>query len=146
MPRSTINFEELILDLLLRKVVLAAAIIYIPCLAFAKLALLMLYFRLLNTIQAWRNTIYILAFIISAYSIALPLSLMFACSPIQKGWDITITWGSCINRPALYLATAITNTISDLVLISIPVWVVRGLRMRLLPKLGVIFMLGIGCL
>ncbi|KAJ5935984.1 hypothetical protein N7454_005282 [Penicillium verhagenii] len=106
----------------------------------------MLYYRLLNAVQAWTYAIYIIAFIISGYSIALPLALIFACSPIQKGWDITITQGSCIDRPAVYLATAITNTASDLVLILIPIWVVWGLRMRLLPKLGVIFMLGIGCL
>lgn len=120
--------------------------IYIPCLAFAKLALLMLYYRLLSTFQAWIYFIYLVAFIISGYSIALALALIFACSPIQKGWDITITWGSCISRPAIYLATAITNTVSDLVLILIPVKIVWGLRIRFIPKLGVIFMFGIGCL
>lgn len=120
--------------------------IYIPCLAFAKLALLMLYYRLLSTVQAWTYTIYVSAFIVSGYSLALALALVFTCSPIQKGWDTSITWGSCIDRPAEYLATAIANTVSDVVLILIPVKVVWILRIRLIPKLGVIFMFGIGCL
>jgi hypothetical protein len=121
-------------------------VIYIPCLAFAKLALLMLYYRLLNTVRAWTYTIYVFAFIVSGYSLALALALIFACSPIQKGWDPTITSGSCIDQPAIYLATAITNTASDVVLILIPVKVVWNLRIRLIQKLGVIFMFGIGCL
>jgi hypothetical protein len=96
--------------------------------------------------QAWTYVIYLISFIISGYSIALALALIFACSPIQKGWDPTITWGSCINRPAVYLATAIANTSSDVVLILVPLRVVWGLHMRLIQKLGVIIMFGIGCL
>lgn len=128
------------------KTVLATAIIYIPCLAFAKLALLMLYYRLLSTFRTWVYTIYLVAFIISGYSIALVLALIFACRPIQKSWDTSITWGSCINRPGIYLATAVTNTASDLVLIVIPARVIWRLRMRLVQKIGVIFMFGIGSL
>jgi hypothetical protein len=73
------------------KTILATAIIYIPCLAFAKLALLMLYYRLLSTMRGWVYTIYVVAFIISGYSIALALALIFACRPIQKSWDPSIT-------------------------------------------------------
>jgi energy-converting hydrogenase Eha subunit A len=128
------------------KTILATAIIYIPCLAFAKLALLMLYYRLLSTMRGWVYTIYVVAFIISGYSIALALALIFACRPIQKSWEPSITWGSCINRPGIYLATAVTNTFSDLALIVIPVRVIWRLRMRLVQKIGLIVMFGIGCL
>lgn len=130
----------------LLKTVLAAAIIYIPCLAFAKISLLMLYYRLLSTMRGWAYTIYFIAFIILGYSLALALALIFACSPIQKGWNASISSGSCINRPGVYLATAITNTLSDLVLILIPIRVVWGLQMRLMQKLGVVAMFCIGCL
>jgi energy-converting hydrogenase Eha subunit A len=106
----------------------------------------MLYHKLLSTERVWVYTIYIVASIISGYSIALVLALIFACRPIQKSWDPSITWGSCINRPGIYLATAVTNTASDLALIVIPVRVIWGLRLRLVQKLGVIVMFGIGCL
>ena len=106
----------------------------------------MLYYRLLSAFRAWQYTIYLIAFIIAGYSTALTLALIFACSPIQKSWDASITQGSCINRPAVYLATAITNTVSDLILILIPVRVVWGLHMPTVPKLGVIVIFGIGCL
>jgi hypothetical protein len=93
-------------------------------------------------------TIYIIAFIISEYSLALVMALIFACSPIQKGWDTSIPRGvgSCINRPGVYLGTAVTNTLSDVVLILIPIRVVWGLQMRLVQKLGVVAMFCIGCL
>ncbi|CEJ60849.1 hypothetical protein PMG11_09405 [Penicillium brasilianum] len=144
------HFNELspeTVDTLL-KVILAAAVIYIPCLAFAKLSLLMLYYSILNTSQEWVYSIYIIAFVISGYSLALALALIFACNPIQKGWDISIPpgVGSCINRPGVYLATAVSNTLSDVILILIPIRVVWGLQMRLIQKLGVVAMFCIGCL
>ncbi|OGE52005.1 hypothetical protein PENARI_c011G05378 [Penicillium arizonense] len=129
-----------------QKTVLAAAIIYVPALALAKLSLLMLYYRLLYTVRMWQYVIFLVAFLISGYSIALTLALIFACHPLQKNWDASISTGSCINRDGVYLATAITNTVSDVVLILIPISVVRKLRMPLIQKIGVICMFGIGCL
>lgn len=106
----------------------------------------MLYYRLLGAFQSWQYTIYLIAFIIAGYSTALTLALIFACSPIQKSWDASVTQGSCINIPAVYLATAITNTVSDLILILIPVRVVWRLHLPIIPKLGVMVIFGIGCL
>jgi hypothetical protein len=109
----------------------------------------MLYYRLLSTSsRGWVYSIYIIAFFISGYSLALTLALIFACSPVQKGWDVSIPQGvgSCINRPGVYLATAVTNTLSDIILILIPIRVLSGLQMRFLQKLGVVAMFCIGCL
>ncbi|XHG09930.1 hypothetical protein AWENTII_012966 [Aspergillus wentii] len=117
---------------------LAAGVIYIPALGFAKLALLMLYYRLLQTTPCWRYTIYLVTFIISGYSVALMLALIFACRPISKAWDASITTGSCIDRPAVYLATAITNTVSDVVLILIAIPIAWNLRLPFVQKLGVV--------
>ncbi|OJJ33628.1 hypothetical protein ASPWEDRAFT_112833, partial [Aspergillus wentii DTO 134E9] len=125
---------------------LAAGVIYIPALGFAKLALLMLYYRLLQTTPCWRYTIYLVTFIISGYSVALMLALIFACRPISKAWDASITTGSCIDRPAVYLATAITNTVSDVVLILIAIPIAWNLRLPFVQKLGVVRMFGLGCL
>ncbi|PYI08864.1 hypothetical protein BO78DRAFT_405304 [Aspergillus sclerotiicarbonarius CBS 121057] len=124
----------------------AASIVYLPCLAFAKLALLMLYYRLLDTVKAWVCTLYLVGFVIAGYTIALTLVLIFACDPVAKNWNPFILEGSCINRNGAYLATAATNTASDLVLLLIPIRVVSKLRMRLIEKLAAIVVFGIGCL
>ncbi|KAE8369948.1 hypothetical protein BDV27DRAFT_104573 [Aspergillus caelatus] len=129
-----------------RKCMLAASTIYVPALAFAKLALLMLYYRLLQaTHPRYIYAIYAVGFIIASYSIALSLALIFGCSPIQKSWDVTVT-GSCINISGVYLATAITNTISDVTLMLLPIPIVWGLRLPVIQKIGVLCMFGVGFL
>lgn len=122
------------------------SVVYLFTLAFAKLALLMLYYRLLHVLWAWEYIIYALAFIIIGYTLSLALAIIFACSPIQKSWDVTITYGHCINRPVIYLMTTVTNTTSDVVLLLIPFYIVRGLRLPLIQKVGVAFLLGLGSL
>ncbi|GLA64482.1 hypothetical protein AtubIFM55763_008520 [Aspergillus tubingensis] len=119
------------------KTLLAAAIIYVPALAAAKFALLMLYYRLLHMIRIWRNIIFLVTFIIAGYTIALTLGLIFPCQPIAKNWDLTITTGHCVDRVGFYLATAITNTVSDIILILIPIPVIIKLKLLLIQKLGV---------
>ncbi|GLB07206.1 hypothetical protein AtubIFM57258_002529 [Aspergillus tubingensis] len=121
------------------KTLLAAAIIYVPALAAAKFALLMLYYRLLHMIRIWRNIIFLVTFIIAGYTIALTLGLIFPCQPIAKNWDLTITTGHCVDRVGFYLATAITNTVSDIILILIPIPVIVKLKLPLIQKLGVGF-------
>ncbi|PYH40806.1 uncharacterized protein BP01DRAFT_350536 [Aspergillus saccharolyticus JOP 1030-1] len=128
------------------KVVTSAATIYISSLALAKIALLMLYHRLLNLISIWNYIIYGMAVFIVAYSVALTLALIFACNPIAKSWDVTIPGGSCISRPGIYMATAVTNTLSDIVLILIPLPVVFQLTLPLVQKVGICCMFFVGCL
>jgi hypothetical protein len=108
--------------------------------------LLGLYYRLLHIFPIWRYIIYTVIFIIAGYSIALALALIFACHPIQKAWDVSITTGSCINRQGAYLATACTNTASDIALIIIPVPAVWKLKMPLGQRLAVVGMFSVGCL
>ncbi|KAL4981840.1 hypothetical protein BDW68DRAFT_196014 [Aspergillus falconensis] len=129
-----------------QKTVLAAAIIYVPALAFAKLAIIMLYYRLLNSLQPYRYLLWFIAAVIAGYSVALMLALIFACHPIERAWNAAITTGSCIDRPAVYLATAITNTVSDLVLIVVPIPAVVRLHLPTIQKIGVICIFGLGCL
>ncbi|KAL3458989.1 hypothetical protein BJX64DRAFT_208496 [Aspergillus heterothallicus] len=128
-----------------QKVVLAAAIIYIPALAFAKLAIIMLYYRLLNPLRPYRWLLWFIAIIITSYTIALVCALVFACNPIERAWNAAIA-GSCIFRPAVYLATAITNTVSDVVLLVLPIPAVLRLHLRMVQKIGVICIFGVGCL
>ncbi|PYI01253.1 hypothetical protein BO78DRAFT_401468 [Aspergillus sclerotiicarbonarius CBS 121057] len=139
------NLTVPVLDLY-AKTILAGTIIYLPALATAKFALLMLYYRLVGMVRVWKCVIYLVASIIAGYTVAITLALIFACNPIAKNWDVTITTGHCINRTGFYLATAITNTVSDVMLILIPIPVVFRLRLPLIQKLGISCMFGIGCL
>lgn len=72
-------------------------------------------------------------------------ALIFACDPIQRGWDVSITTGHCVNRNGLYIATAVTNLVTDLALIVVPVPLVVGLQMPQMEKVGILAVFVVGC-
>lgn len=127
------------------QIVLVAAIVYVPALAFAKVSLIVLYHRIMNRTTLYKWALYILSGIVCGYSIALVLALIFACNPIAKSWDVSITGGSCIDRNGVYIATAVTNIITDLALILLPVPVVITLQMPRIQKVGLLMLFTIGC-
>jgi hypothetical protein len=110
------------------------------------LAASVLYILLRTITDIWKYIIYAVAFLISGYSIGFVLAIIFACSPVAKSWDPTITNGSCIDVKAIYLGSVVTNTASDVILILIAVPIVWKLRLPFLQRLGVITLFGVGCL
>lgn len=105
----------------------------------------MFYFRL--SPQRWfKISVWSTAVFISGYTIGIFFAVMFACHPIAMNWDVTITEGKCINRPGLYIATAITNIISDVILFILPLPMVLQLQMPFKQKVGLMGILTIGSL
>ncbi|QMW26507.1 hypothetical protein G4B84_001752, partial [Aspergillus flavus NRRL3357] len=127
------------------KTILAAAVIYVPALAFAKVGLVILYHRIINKQPGYTWTLHTISAIICGYSVAIMLALIFACNPIQRNWDSSITRGSCIDRGGLYIATAVTNIVSDFALVLVPVPLVLGLQMPRIQKFGLLCMFLVGC-
>ncbi|PYI14429.1 hypothetical protein BO99DRAFT_446927 [Aspergillus violaceofuscus CBS 115571] len=126
------------------KVVLTAAIIYVPALALAKISLIILYYRILCQERYQQWALSTLAFIVSSYSVALIFAFIFGCHPIQKAWSPALT-GYCIDQYALYVATAVLNIITDVALILFPIPTVTGLNMPTIQKIGLLFMFMVGC-
>lgn len=88
--------------------------------------------------------IYGVSVIVLGSGFGIMFALIFACKPIAKGWDVSITEGSCINRAGLYLATAIVNIITDIMCLVLPIPIVLKLQMPRIQKLGVLCMFGVG--
>ncbi|EED15620.1 conserved hypothetical protein [Talaromyces stipitatus ATCC 10500] len=131
------------------KTLLAASTIYIMCLACAKIALLLFYYSLLHVIQFWKYFMHVVIGIIAVYTIAIFFSLIFACHSIGKSWDPTPQTSHmsyCVDRLGLYLANAILNTVSDIILTLIPVPIVWSLHVPVGQKLGIAAIFAIGCL
>ena len=78
------------------------------------------------------------------YTIGIFFSLIFACNPVARSWDITIQTGSCVNRPALYIATAVLGIVTDVVLLVVPLPLVVSLQVSLQQKVGLVLMFAIG--
>ncbi|KAK1689650.1 integral membrane protein [Colletotrichum godetiae] len=125
--------------------VFLAAAIYTLCGSFAKVSLLIFYFRL--SPQRWfKRAVWISLAIIAGYSSGIFFALVFACDPIAMSWDVTITEGTCINRPSLYIATAVANIISDLILFALPLPIVVKLQIPRRQKIGLFFIFAVGSL
>ncbi|KAF9891906.1 hypothetical protein FE257_002869 [Aspergillus nanangensis] len=127
-----------------QKGIFAAGIVYVPALALAKASLIILYYRIVGQQKLYRWALYIIAGVVAGYSVAIVFALIFACNPIPKGWNAALE-GTCIDQNGLYVATAVTNTVTDVALIVVPIPVVASLRMPLIQKIGVFFMFVIGC-
>lgn len=84
--------------------------------------------------------------VVIGYTVGIFFSLIFACSPVEKSWDVMITTGSCINRPALYVTTAVLGIATDVILLGLPVPMVLKLQMPALQKAGLILMFAVGSL
>lgn len=122
---------------------LLAPIIYAPAQCFAKLSLLFFYLRI--TPQLWFLRISkALICIVVSYTIAITLSNLFACQPIQAAWDGSIADKQCINTSALYITTAALNIATDITMLVLPIPVVIPLQMsrRQKAEVVVIFVLG----
>jgi hypothetical protein len=124
--------------------IFAAGIVYVPSLALAKASLIILYYRIVGQQRLYRFALYAIAAVVVGYSIAITFALIFACQPIAKAWNGAIE-GSCIDQNGLYAATAVTNTVTDVALIVVPIPVVVSLHMPLIQKIGLFFMFVIGC-
>ncbi|OLN86005.1 hypothetical protein CCHL11_10090 [Colletotrichum chlorophyti] len=111
------KFHVFMLDVFL------AAPVYTLCGSFAKISLLIFYMRL--SPQVWLKwAVWITLAVITGYSTCIFFALIFACSPIAMNWDVTVTEGVFINQPALYIATAVANIISDVMLFALPLPIV----------------------
>ena len=124
---------------------LATTVVYVPALGFSKIALLLI-FRRISTAKTHRLAISAVMAVVAGYSIALILVLIFQCNPIARAWDVSIVTGSCVNRPAVYVATASVNIGTDLALLLMPVPIVLGLKLPWPQKIGLAAMFAVGSL
>ncbi|EXJ89943.1 hypothetical protein A1O3_03010 [Capronia epimyces CBS 606.96] len=130
--------------LFLKKGLYIYPIIYALPPGFSKTALLIFYLQLGNRQQWYQISIWVTMAVVIGSSIGILFGNIFACSPISKFWDLTLTTGTCINRLALYKATAIFGIITDIMIIGIPIPMVVGLHISRKKKAGLLFMFTIG--
>lgn len=130
-------------DLIPSQLVGVASILYCPFLACAKFSLLFFYLRL-SRLRWFRLCIYANMFLVVGYNIALVFPLIFTCTPFMKAYDITITEGTCIDRTPLYMATAVLNILTDIILLVLPIPMIVRLQMPKVQKVGLICIFGVG--
>lgn len=119
------------------------AAIFMLCNGFTKLSLLTFYLHL-SPQRWWKTAVWTSIGIVSLYTAVITLMLFFHCTPVPKAFDVTITDGSCIDVAILFIATAVSNIVTDVMLFILPIPMVVKLRMGVGQKVGAIIVFGIG--
>jgi hypothetical protein len=140
LSRGKVKFLTAFSDQLL----LAASCLFVTGVGLARLSHLIFFHRLMAA-KHWLRYFLLLmmAFIISG-SFALICCFVFACRPVSKAWDVAIS-GRCMDRPAIFLAVAVSNIVSDLCLIALPVPLISGLHLSLSQKVRFAILFSLVC-
>lgn len=75
--------------------------------------------RILNGKRYMRYAWYVTTAFITAGSAVVILLFIFACRPVVSSWDVSVP-GECISRPAIFIAVAVLNICSDILLVLLP--------------------------
>ncbi|KAF2106167.1 hypothetical protein BDV96DRAFT_508237 [Lophiotrema nucula] len=81
--------------------------------------------------------------IVIGSGIATTFSTIFQCIPIERSWDKTIE-GRCIDSSKFWLANAVLNIFTDVVVLALPIHEIFQLQLKLQEKLMIcsVFLLG----
>ncbi len=117
--------------------------VYAVCNGFAKLSLLTFYLQI--SPQTWFLTsVWTTIGIVVCYTPIITFLLLFSCKPVRMSWESSMDDGTCIDRPSLYIATAVANIVTDVILFLLPLRMILGLRMKRSQKAIAIFVFAVG--
>ncbi|KAF5130191.1 uncharacterized protein G6M90_00g039510 [Metarhizium brunneum] len=120
--------------------------IYQIGISFFKIALLISYLRLLQGTdrKVYRMVVWTTIVIVFLAHLGCTLSLVFACTPVEKSWKPWVA-GSCLQPGPSFTGYAVVTIVSDVVVAVLPIPVLLKLNVRPEKKLGLIgiFMLGL---
>ncbi|KAJ3521660.1 hypothetical protein NM208_g13195 [Fusarium decemcellulare] len=125
------------------KFMVISPILYAVCTGGSKMSLV-LFYRKLSPQRWWKWSVYFIFFLVAGYNVAIFFAVIFGCRPFKKHWDVRVTEGSCVNRPAIYICTAALGIASDLVLLVMPMPMIARLQMPPRQKAGLVLLFGIG--
>lgn len=78
----------------------------------------------------------------TAWAVTLSVLLPLVCTPVDAFWDTSVQ-GKCLNQLAIWYVMAAINLVTDFVVFSLPLPVVKSLQ---LPKRQKIMLMGVFCL
>ncbi|KAF3347736.1 Dihydrosphingosine 1-phosphate phosphatase [Verticillium dahliae VDG2] len=122
------------------------SIVYTIPTCFSKVVIL-LFLKDMNNSQKWyRWSVCAAMFLVVGSSTGILFSSLFPCQPFRKAFDLTIRpdVGSCIDRQAMFQATASLGVVTDVIIIGIPIPMVLRLHMSKAKKAGLLLMFIIG--
>jgi len=108
-----------------------------------KLSILTLFLRFIQQ-RNLRIAVYIIMAIVVAYSLVTSFEWVYACRPLEKLWDLTVTGGTCINFKMVPVFNGVMNTTTDAIVLALPILFLRKLQMPKRQKIGIMVLLMAG--
>ncbi|PYH75617.1 hypothetical protein BO82DRAFT_409838 [Aspergillus uvarum CBS 121591] len=112
---------------LYEKLFLATACLFVTGLCLARGAHLIFLGRILAGKHTLRYALYAATAFITAGSFIIISLFVFACRPITRSWNVSQA-GKCISRPAIFIAVAVLNICSDILLALLPVPLIYNMQ------------------
>jgi len=119
--------------------------VYSISLCTTKISILLLVLRIFLSVQrdVWWWLTQSLIVLNTIFYIIFFLVPIFLCSPRSKIWNPTEP-GRCLNIDDLYIASATFNMVSDISMLSVPIYLIWNLQMSVRRKIGVSLIFGTG--
>jgi hypothetical protein len=126
------------------QVIFAAPLVYTFTVASSK-ATLCLFYRRLSPFKTYQVFVWITMIVCVGSSMGIFFSLLFACKPLSASWDPTLAQtAECLDRGAIYVATAGIGIFTDIILLALPIPTVLGLSIPLRQKVILVLLFAVG--
>ncbi|PVH91402.1 hypothetical protein DM02DRAFT_606570 [Periconia macrospinosa] len=109
---------------------------------FSKLSILVFLLRYLP--QKPKKAIYATIVVVVLYSLIWSFQWLYACRPIEKYWDLSITRGSCIEWVKITVFSGVMNTVTDSVILFLPIFMLQKVRLPRWEKIGLVLVMMTG--
>jgi hypothetical protein len=109
---------------------------------FSKVSILVLFLRSLP--QTPKIAIYATIAVVVLYSLIGSFYWLFACRPLEKFWDPSISRGSCIEWSKINIFSGVMNTATDIIILVLPIFMLRKVRLPKWERIGLVLMMMTG--
>ncbi|KAH7128055.1 hypothetical protein B0J13DRAFT_453815 [Dactylonectria estremocensis] len=122
------------------------SIVYTVPTCLSKIVILLFLLELSGSQNWYRWTVFASMGIVAGTGIGIFFASVFPCTPFRKSWDLAIPAdeGSCIDRPAMFQATAGLGVATDIIMIAIPIPMVVALQLSAKKKAALLCLFSIG--
>uniref|UniRef100_A0A8H7KFP1 Rhodopsin domain-containing protein n=1 Tax=Bionectria ochroleuca TaxID=29856 RepID=A0A8H7KFP1_BIOOC len=111
---------------------------YLGCLLFSKLSMLCFYLRIFET-QAPRRLVFGTMILCMCWFVSHFLANVFICKPVPAQWKMELVMsgeGTCGDQIPIFQSMIISNMLTDLIIMILPMKIIWGLQMRFMEKIG----------
>lgn len=118
------------------KLELAFGYTYFFAVTLPKLAILGLYLRIFPQ-KPYRSACYVISGILVASLMANIITISVVCIPLKALWDPHIKGAHCISRNAYFTYATLSNIITDICMLILPLPVIWGMLISTRDKIGI---------